>query len=79
METIIKVSPKELNTKLLDKIKEFIGSKDNIDVTISLKEIDPEYAEALNRSIESVANKSEVISFTMEEFIAYKPIDRSGG
>lgn len=51
METVIKVTPAELNASLLDKIKAFIGNKKNIDVTISLKEFDPDYADALNRSI----------------------------
>ena len=37
METIINVSPSELNIKLLKKIKDFIGNKQNVDVTISLK------------------------------------------
>lgn len=48
METIIKVRPSELDIKLLDKIKEFIKGKDNIDVIISLKEHDKEYGEALD-------------------------------
>jgi hypothetical protein len=40
METVIKIHPSELNTELLKKIKKFIGGKENIDVTISLKEFD---------------------------------------
>jgi len=34
METVIKVSPNELNATLLQKIKKFIGNNNNIDVTI---------------------------------------------
>jgi hypothetical protein len=72
METIIKIHPDELNKSLLTKIRKFIGSKENVDITISVKEFDPEYADALHTSIEQ-AEKGEVISMTMEEFVAYTP------
>jgi hypothetical protein len=52
METIIKVNPSELNSTLLNKIKKFIGKKDNIDIIISLREFDPVFANALDLSIE---------------------------
>jgi hypothetical protein len=70
METIIKVSPSELDIKLLNKIKDFIGNKQNVDVTISLKEMDIAYMESLNHSIQQVNDEGNLISFTMEEFIA---------
>ncbi len=73
METIIKVHPSELNTDLLKKIREFIGSKENIDVTISLKEFDTDYSAALNHSVEQAENNENIISMTMEEFVAYTP------
>ena len=72
METVIKVTPSELNSSLLDKIRSFIGNKKNIDVTISLKEFDPDYADALDRSI-AQAESGDVISMTLEEFVAYTP------
>ncbi len=72
METVIKVTPAELNVSLLDNIKAFIGNKKNIDVIISLKEFDPNYVDALNRSV-SQAEAGEIISMTMEEFVAYTP------
>jgi hypothetical protein len=75
METVIKVNPSELNASLLDKIKNFIGNKKNIDVTISLKEYDPDYVDALDRSI-AQAESGEVVSMTMEEFVAYMPIKK---
>lgn len=78
METIIKVHPSELNTKLLDKIREFIGEKKNIDVTISLKEYDKDYEEALSRSIESSEDSGNITSFTMEDFMAYTPERKPG-
>ena len=73
METIIKVTPSELNSTLLKKIKKFIGNKDNVDVTISFHEFDPDYVDSLDRSIEHAESGKELISMTMEEFIAYSP------
>jgi hypothetical protein len=73
METIIKVNPSELNMSLIDKIKSFIGSKENIDVIISLREFDTMFQEELDISLEQSKNSNEIISMTMEEFIAYAP------
>ena len=73
METVIKINPAELNASLLNKIKKFIGNKRNVDVTISLREFDPVYADALERSIDQAENEQELICMTMEEFVAYTP------
>jgi hypothetical protein len=73
METVIKVSPSELNTGLLDKIRDFIGNRNNIDVTISLKEFDAEYAKVLDRSIEEAESGQNLVSFSMKDFMAYTP------
>ncbi len=73
METIIKVSPSELDENLLNKIRKFIGSKDNVDVTISLKEFDPAYADTLDQSIAEAEEGGNLVSFTMESFMAYHP------
>ena len=73
METVIKIHPSELNSTLLNKIKKFIGDKENVDVTISLKEFDPAYEDALDRSIDQAESGQELITMTMEEFVAYTP------
>lgn len=73
METVIKVNPSELNMNLINKIKAFIGNKDNIDVTISLREYDSKFQEELDISLEQSNNPNEIISMTMEEFISYAP------
>ena len=73
METIIKIHPSELDMNLIKKIKEFIGNKENVDVTISLKEFDRSYSNVLNQSMAEANKKENQISFTMEEFIAYSP------
>lgn len=70
METIIKVNSSELNENLLDKIKKFISGKD-VDVTISLREFDREYVNALDRSIEET--EKELVIFTMNDFMDYAP------
>jgi hypothetical protein len=73
METVIKVSPSEFDNRLLEKIKSFIGGRKNVNVTISLEEYDPEYAEELNRSIEQAEAGQSIVSFTMEDFMSYTP------
>jgi hypothetical protein len=72
METIIRVRAGELNLELLKKIKDFIGGKENVEVTISLTEFDPDYASELDRSMQE-AQRNDVVTFTMEEFVAYRP------
>jgi len=73
METVIKVSPNELNATLLQKIKKFIGNNNNIDVTISLREFDPEYSEVLDQSIYQAKSGEGLVSMTMEDFVSYSP------
>ncbi|WP_276501342.1 hypothetical protein [Terrimonas pollutisoli] len=76
METVIKIHPSELNSSLINKIRKFIGNNENVDVTISLKEFDPAYVDALDRSIDQAENGDELITMTMEEFVAYTPKKR---
>ena len=76
METIIKVNLSELDIKLLEKIKDFIGTRKNVDVTISLKEspvVDEAFLDSLDHSIKQADDIRNLISFTMEEFMAYTP------
>ena len=73
METVITVNPSELNSSLLNKIKKFIGKKSNVEVVISLREYDPAYVEALDKSIEQAEKSTEIISMSMEDFVAYTP------
>lgn len=73
METIIKLSPAELNSTLLSKLRKLIGSKKNVDVTISVKEYDEQYAAELDSSIEQAESGQNLVTLSMEEFIAYTP------
>jgi hypothetical protein len=78
METIIKVRPAELNEKLLIKIREFIGDNDSMDIIISLTDANETYEVKLNQSIRSAEKGSNLVNFTMEEFMAYTPGQKSG-
>lgn len=73
METIIKVSPSELDINLLEKIKTIIGDNNNVDVTISLNEYNPNYVDELNASIHQAENKKNITTFTLQEFMEYSP------
>ena len=68
MEKVITVNPSELNVSLLNKIKKFIGKKNNVDVIISLREYDPAYVDALDKSIGQGESGQELISMTKEDF-----------
>ncbi|MEO7310748.1 MAG: hypothetical protein ABIX01_10130 [Chitinophagaceae bacterium] len=73
METVIKISPSEINDTLIDTLKHLINGKQNIDVTISLQEYDAQYANALTDSIEQAETGENLVSFAMEDFMAYNP------
>ena len=77
METIIKVTPAELNSTLINKIKTYIGDKQDIDITISLKEIDPDYTASLNQSISEAEKGEGILTFSMEDFMKYEPASKS--
>ena len=73
METVITVNPSELNSVLLNKIKKFIGKKNNVDVIISLREFNQDYVTELDKSIDQAEVCDEIISMTMEDFLGYTP------
>lgn len=73
MDTVINLTPAELNSSLLEKIKSFIGDKNNVNITISFSDFDDAYANTLDCSIEQAESNEELISMTMEEFVAYTP------
>lgn len=76
MEAVIKVSPGEIDSNLLEKIKNFIGGRKNVDVTISLREFDPVYGTELERSIEDAEAGQSIVSFTMEDCLSYSPTSK---
>ncbi|MDQ3844300.1 MAG: hypothetical protein M3342_09845 [Bacteroidota bacterium] len=70
MDAVIKLKPEELDYNLVNKIKELIAGRTDIEVTISLKESTPEYLNDLDRFIEQLKN-NDTVTFTLEEFLAY--------
>lgn len=73
METVIRVNPAELNSSLPDKIKVFIGNKNNVDITIPFREFDQNHTDTLDRSVEQAESSQDHISMTIEESVAYSP------
>jgi hypothetical protein len=77
METIIKVNPSELNKSLLDKIKKFIGTGGDAEITISINDSSvtgtlrnescEQYFARLDKSLENI-EKGNVVRFTADEF-----------
>jgi hypothetical protein len=70
MDAVIKLKPEELTNKMLVKIKELIGGRKDIEITISLIDNKTEYLKTLDRSIEDLNTDKDTITFTMEEFLA---------
>lgn len=48
-----------------------IGERNNVEVTIIVREKNDEYLSTLNRSIHDLETNKDLISFTMEEFLNY--------
>lgn len=71
MEAAIKLRPEELNSGIISKIREMIGERKNVEVTIIVREKNDDYLSTLNRSIHDLEKNKDLISFTMEEFVNY--------
>ena len=71
MEASIKLKPEELNSGIISKIREMIGERNNVEVTIIVREKTDEYLSTLNHSIHDLETNKGLISFTIEEFLNY--------
>ena len=71
MNAVIKLRPEELDQSLLEKIKELVKGRTDIEVIISLTDNKHEYFKTLDRSIADLKADKGTISFTMEEFLEY--------
>ncbi len=71
MNAVIKLRPEELDNNLLQKIKELVNGRTDVEVTISLSDNKSEYFKTLDRSIADLNLDKDTISFTMEEFLEY--------
>jgi len=71
MQAVIKVKPKELNGRLLKKIRELVKDRKDLDITISIRDQNDSFLRKLDQSIDQLNTGG--ISFTAEEFVAYAP------
>jgi hypothetical protein len=71
MDAVIKLRPEELDNRMLVKIKELIGGRMDIEVTISLTDNKTQYLKTLDLSIADLNADKGTITFTIEEFLAY--------
>lgn len=71
MEAVIKLRQDELDQNLLFKIKQFIAGREDMEVTISIREKPLDYLKNLDESIRQLEDDDDTITFTMEEFLAY--------
>jgi hypothetical protein len=71
VNAVIKLRAEELDYNLLQKIKELVNGRDDIEVTISLSNDKSEYFKTLDHSIADLNANKDTISFTMEEFLEY--------
>ena len=72
MHTEINLKSSELNSDLLNRIKEFLkGRKEaNVKITISDEE---DYSVVLNRSVQDARQKKNLVSFTLDELMSFEP------
>ncbi len=70
MQTTIKLNFSELNNALLDKIRDFVKGRNAAEITITIND-EEDYLDVLRRSISDSEQNKNLVSFTMEEFIAY--------
>ena len=77
METIIRLKASEINLSFFNKLKNMLDLNDEIRILINTRnksneifedESIAEMRERIDRSIEEAENKSNLISFTEEEF-----------
>ena len=78
METIIRLKGDELTATLINTIKKFLASDNNSEIVISIskpadknflkKETSAQAKARIDRAIEDVENKKNLVSFTAKEF-----------
>ena len=70
MQTTIKLNYSELNNALMDKIRDFVKGRNTAEITITITD-EEDYLDVLRRSISDSEQNKDLISFSMEEFMAY--------
>ena len=72
MDAVFKISGEEFDEALFKKIKALLKKGSNSSVVIHVVDEKQAYKNALNKSIAELNNPDELISFAMEELVAYK-------
>ena len=73
MQAVIKVRMKELDSRLIKKIKKLAGNDENADITISINDSGEAFLRKLDRSIEQLQDKKNLVTFSAEELMNYIP------
>lgn len=73
MEAVIKIRSKELDNKFFKKIKELVNNDKNLDITISIADPNKNFLKELDESIDQLNSKNKLVTFTLDEFLAYTP------
>ena len=78
METVIRLNASEFNSSLINKIKKFLATDGDSEITISIsktsrkkslrKETPAQTKARIDRAIDDIENKRNLVSFTGEEF-----------
>jgi hypothetical protein len=79
METIIKLKSKDLNARLLSKIKRYAGNEKGLEIQISIKRSDrksnssiretqSQARQRIDRAIEQIEKGKNLVKFSGEEF-----------
>ena len=72
MQTEINLKASELNTEFFKRITDFLKAKKASNIKIIIND-DEDYMEVLDRSISDIENKKGLVTFTMEELLAFDP------
>jgi hypothetical protein len=72
MQTEINLKADELNIEFFNRIKDFLKSKKANNIKIIISD-ESDYLSVLDRSINDIEDKKTLVSFTMEELLAFDP------
>jgi hypothetical protein len=72
MNTEINLKAAELNLEFFNRIKDFLKSKKASNIKIIISDED-DYFTALDKSVSDIEQKTNLVTFTMEELLTFDP------
>ena len=72
MQAEINLKANELNIEFFNRIKDFLKSKKASNIKIIISDED-DYFDVLDKSISNIEQKKNLVSFTLEELLAFDP------